>query len=243
MQHQKSQQLGINRSSKGLQGSPQRLSSSCSGYCTILFPMMSLASWFILPLMGSITDFSTFSAKPGPLPSQTQLSPLPPGVGMGFLFCLWTFWVSSQPTSQNHGCDGGKCPIQGIQSPLRGTSQLASTWMPEQSLTREQKSGQQNTNLSLVQLVWPFLRMPEKQQDISYTSFTYLFEQPLLFSGRGDLKSPVPPLLSPSSIMFKPKWLFHHFRVTLCLAASREAISFFLTLHIISYFCLYFKQL
>lgn len=182
---------------------------------------MSRAPWFILPLLSSITDFFTFwqARTASPAKPSSHLSCLVWGWSHSLLFCLWTFWVSSDAPSKDQGPDGsggGRCPVQGIQSPFRANVSWSAPGCQSNSLTREQKSGQQSTNLSLEQLVWPFLRMPKKQQDIGCKTFTHLFEQPVLFN---DLKSPVPSVLSPSSIMFKPKWLFHHVRVTLCLTA------------------------
>lgn len=165
--------------------------------------------------------FLHFLASQDLFPSQTQLSPLLPGVGMEpqppFL-PVNLLGVSDTPSKDQgqDGSGGGRCPIQGIQSPGRANVSWPAPGCQTNSLTREQKSGQENTNLSLEQLVWPFLRIPKKQQDISCKTFPYLFEQPMLFN---DLKSPVPSVLSPSSITFKPKWLFHHLRITLCLTA------------------------
>lgn len=103
--------------------------------------------------------FSSLSGKPGPLPwpNPTLTSPTrcEDGATASFSACKPLGVLSPKEQRQvSHPRHSVPTERHNVSWPGRGCQ--------SNSLTREQKSGQQNTNLSLQQLVWPFLRIPKK---------------------------------------------------------------------------------
>lgn len=213
-----------------------------------LRPVMACASLFILPFLSSISDFFTLPSKPGPLPRPNPTCTSPTWCGDGATVSFSACKPSRCPltprprTTGHYVSDGGKRPSQGVQSPLRGTISAGRHTDARAANSPGSKS------LAKKPLTFPCSNLFGHFWEFQRNNRTLLTKlSPTCSSNPSDkdmdsLKSPAPSLLSPSNIVFQPKWVCHHFRVTLYLNCSQWGHQLLISLHTKLCFCLYFKK-
>lgn len=181
-----------------------------------------------------------------PAKPSSHLSYLMWGWSHGLLLCPWTFWVSSHPTSKDHGqnaSDGGRCPIQGVQSPLRGTMSAGQRLDARETHSPGSKS-LANTTLTfpcsnLFGHFWGFQR--NDRTLVTKPSPTCLNSPCCLRTGI--VWNHLTLHCCHQVTSCQTKVTFSSFQGCFLLNCSQWGHQLFLTLHTKLYFCLYFKQL